>query len=133
MQVETFELADLAKTRTTELCDDSDDCTRGEKVALAWVADMLQDGWEIWNPDQPTYYRMRLASMVEQYEDENTGVLGWGFDGEEWVFGWHKGTVLEGLYRMAGPDYFSALELADMLEALEFGNTVPFRKWMRKI
>lgn len=133
MKIDTLELADLTKTRTTELCEQGDDCNHDYQVALAWVADMLNDGWEIWNPKQPTYYRMRLASTVQEQDDYETGVIGWGHDGYDWSLGWHKDTIFDGLCRMAGPDYFSAFELQDMLDALTFGNTVPFRKWMRKI
>lgn len=134
MKIDTLEMADISKTRTVDLCDESDECTHGQKVALAWIADMLNDGWEIWHPDNPTYWRMRLAAKTPEQDSYTTGVIGWGFDGSKWLLGWQRDTVFCGLMRMACCDYyFSEEELNAMLEALEYGNTVPIRKWMRKI
>lgn len=130
MPIETFELADLSKTRTMKLCNDSEVLPRSRLVALAWVADMLQDGWEIWNPDIPIYMRMRSASRNGDTEYA-TGLVFIDPNEDDEVCT-HFSNVYRALQAMENYEYYGD-KLEPMLEALEYGNTVPFRKWMKKI
>lgn len=127
--IETFELADLGKTRAIRISDEAgiNEMTRDRHVAYAWIADQLENGWCFYHPDEPTYLLLRQhpnpkkrgwTAAVES--DDPTDVTAPFINlqqGLEWLV----------------DDYFTEEELEDCLEALEFGNTVPIRKYMKKL